>query len=189
MTLRVHPEVCIESNWGLTGHIFKVEKQGPVLWHKNHSRCLLIAHRGKDPEQDYASLNHFAIHPEHCKWIILVFKTLKTCPHTCTPILVTVLFLKNSQNVGTSRMSITGEWIHKAWRVHTEECRAIEREEMLVHGWTWDSYAERSESRKVTCWYDPVFMKCPAEAHLWRKKAYSWLPCAGVEVGTAEGDS
>ena len=41
MTLRVHPEVCIESNWGLTGHIFKVEKQGPVLWHKNHSRCLL----------------------------------------------------------------------------------------------------------------------------------------------------
>lgn len=61
------------------------------------------------------------------------FKTLKTCPHTCTPILVTTLFLKNRQDVGTSRMSITGERINKAWRVQTEECRAIEREEMLAH--------------------------------------------------------
>lgn len=34
MTLRFHPKVCIQSNWGLTGHIFKTEKQGPVLWHK-----------------------------------------------------------------------------------------------------------------------------------------------------------
>lgn len=42
--------------------------------------------------------------------------------------------IPNSQNVGTSQISITGEWINKMWHVHTVEYLATKREEILVHG-------------------------------------------------------
>ena len=41
--------------------------------------------------------------------------------------------IPNSQNVGTSQMSVTGEWINKMWRVHAVEYLATEMEEIQVH--------------------------------------------------------